>query len=81
MTTPAEFYLAMKGKQTRDSKEWERTRFIAYNIAASVPRKKGSKLPSIKKWLPLPTDNTVDSLTEESHMKKVFEALNNRKNT
>lgn len=73
--TPAEFYLAYRGFQKNEWKQWEHTRFLAYNTALTVPRKKGRRLPSLKKWMPLPTDKIVEKEESISKMEMVFKAL------
>jgi len=71
-----EFYLMVKGYNKRYWLGWEHTRLLSYTMASTVQRKK--RLPSMKKWMPLPTDDKVSKSFDESKMDAIFEALKNK---
>jgi len=73
--TPAEFALMIRGYNNLNWKKWSQTRLIAYTTFAMTPRKKGKSIPSIFRWMPLPTDKQNNVNIEQSKMKAVFEAL------
>lgn len=50
-----ETILAIRGYEAKQLKEWERTRIIAYQVYAGIP-KKGTNKP-IHSYLPLPSDS------------------------
>lgn len=71
--TRAEFVLAFRGYRRKNWRQWEHTRHTSYMVYASIPRKKGDKLPSMKKFMPLPTDvkepmDSVDGMSIEEMM-------------
>jgi len=72
-----EFFLTVKGYDNKKWKEWEHTRLISYTIASTKRTKK--RLPSMRKWMPLPTDKSTDRTFDEDKMNAVFEALKNKK--
>lgn len=82
--TRAEFILKANGYDTKQVKEWEHTRFMAYNTYKFVPyRGKGNKPVKIEKFLPLRTDtNSLNISTEERRERwlrlKKNESKNNR---
>jgi len=65
----------MRGYTNRQLKDWERARLIAYNIYASIPKKKGTSNQSIYSWLPLSTDqNRPRKMSDEKNkeLRKFF---------
>jgi len=66
----------VKGYNKRYWVSWEHTRLLSYTMASTVQRKK--RLPSMKKWMPLPTDDKVSKTFDESKMDAIFEALKNK---
>lgn len=52
--TPKEVILMSRGYLMKRSKEWEQTRVIAYTVESTKRRKGG--LPTMRQWMPLPTD-------------------------
>lgn len=79
-STPAQIYLKMKGFDNKKWEGWEQSRFIAYNVYASIPRKKGVALQSISKFFPLPTDKNNSVLKEQSEMQLVWDKIKNINN-
>lgn len=76
--TPAEFFLKCRGHNRLYWQEWERTRFIAYNVVSTIPRKRGKRLPSMSRWFPLPTDKTVSHDTDVEKMKTVWDRIKDK---
>lgn len=56
--TRAEFFMASNGYHKKQLEKWEHTRFLGYQTISTIPSKK--KMPPIKKWMPLPTDNQIE---------------------
>ena len=54
--TFAETILTMRGYHVGQSREWEKYRFIAYQVYTSIPKKEANK--SIQQYFPLPTDQS-----------------------
>jgi hypothetical protein len=52
--TFAETILTLRGYHVGQSREWEKYRFIAYQVYTSIPKKEANK--SIQQYFPLPTD-------------------------
>lgn len=71
-----EFFLKLRGHTNKEYKKWEHTRFIGHSVYANHPNRK--KMPSITKFLPLPTDklNSPDS----NHMREVWKLVKEKKN-
>lgn len=57
MMSYKEVILAIRGMDARELREWERTRLIAYQVYAGIP-KKGTNKP-IQSYLPLPSDGAM----------------------
>lgn len=75
--TRAEFMLKAKGYDTKQVKEWERSRFIGYQTYAYAPYRKGKPV-KITKFLPLKTDNANHlKLSEEERKAKWLRLKNN----
>lgn len=74
--SPLEFSYAAKGYVNKQWKQWEHTRFLGYQTAASVKRK--TALPPMERWLKLPTDDTDIS---EDRIKQMFDKLKDAKRT
>lgn len=66
--SPLEFHLKSKGYWESYWENWEHTRFIAYNVRATIPTKE--KLPDIRKWLPLPSDK---DRVDEGRVKRMLD--------
>ena len=71
-----EFFLTAKGFYKKYWNEWEQTRLIAYTTATTVQSKK--RLPSMRKWMPLPSDKQYTVSYDQAKMNDVFEALKNK---
>lgn len=59
----------LEGWQIKNSRHWEHTRVIAYNILA-VNRDPKKRFPSIQEYMPLPTDVVVNEDAEADRMQK-----------
>lgn len=53
-------------------KQLEQTRLISYTIASTVKTKR--KLPTISKWMPLPTDKQISSISDKRAL-EIFKQL------
>jgi len=62
----------LMGWVTRQCKQWEQTRIIAYNILA-VNRNPKKNFPTITEYMPLPTDPKVDMESEAARMQEVMD--------
>lgn len=60
--SPLEFYYASNGHMKKYYKELEQTRLIAYTVASTIKTKR--KLPSITKWMPLPSDRSMSNISD-----------------
>ena len=67
--SPLEFYYAANGYMNKYYKCLEQTRLIAYTIASTVKTKR--KLAPISKWMPLPSDKNVSSISD-SRASEIF---------
>lgn len=66
--TYKEIVLAIRGYEKRELGEWERTRLIAYQVYAGIPKKKGESNKPIYSYLPLPSDGQkANRMTKESY--------------
>lgn len=74
--SPLEFYLAAKGYNHKILSQWEHTRHISYTVAKTVPSKR--KLPSMQRWMPLPTDKVGSGISNERAL-SIFEKLKEKK--
>ena len=73
--TPAEFFLAMRGHNEAIWKQWQHTRVMAYTTFAVAPRKGRRRVPSMRRWMPLPSDKRVQNMTSNETMDAVFKKL------
>lgn len=73
-----EFFLKLHGFTKSEYKEWERVRLVAYVVASASPNRGKKQMPSITRWLPLPTDKKHDLDTDK--MKIVWDKIRNRDN-
>ena len=65
--TYKEVILAIRGYENWQVREWERTRLVAYQVYAGIPKAKGHSNKPIHQYLPLPSDlrNRVTKSREE----------------
>lgn len=70
--SPLEFHYACNGYVNRYYKQVEQTRLIAYTVASTVKTK--HKLPPITKWMPLPTDKKISSISNARAL-EIFKQL------
>lgn len=67
-----EIILAMRGYQERELEEWKRTRYVAYMIYCSVPKKKGTSNMSIERFMPLGEKKRGISKDAFDQLRKTF---------
>lgn len=70
--SPLEFHYACNGYVNRYYKQVEQTRLIAYTVASTVKTK--HILPPITKWMPLPTDKKISSISNARAL-EIFKQL------
>lgn len=70
--SPLEFHYACNGYVNKYYKELEQTRLIAYTVASTVKTK--HKLPPITKWMPLPNDKKINSISDARAL-EIFKKL------
>ncbi len=68
--TYKEIILAIRGYESRQMRDWERARIIAYQVYASIPTKQSKK--PIQQYLPLSSDNRNKRSREEMAKVKAF---------
>lgn len=70
--TYKETILAIRGYENRQLRDWERTRLIAYQVYAGIPKKNQNK--PITQYMPLPSDlrNKVTRSKEEMEAQRRF---------
>lgn len=74
--TRAEFIIKAKGFRTKEVKQWEHTRYLAYNVYKFVPmRGKNNRPVSITKFLPLETDKQNHPQLSPEERKAKWERL------
>lgn len=59
--TWANFNLKVNGYMNRDNRDWQRARFIAYNVYLSIPKKTNEH---IHDFMPLPGDPTQQEIAK-----------------
>lgn len=73
--TPCEFFLAVRGHNSKEWKKWGHTRTIAYTTYAMAPRKRNQRAQSMFRWMPLPTDNILNKVESQDKMKEIYKKL------
>jgi hypothetical protein len=67
----------LAGLQVRNSRQWEHTRVIAWTIAAAN-RDPKKPFPTIRDFMPLPTDPVIDETSEAARMQKAMDDYKER---